>query len=782
MRVWPATWTGSMGSRQDRPVQVRLEDRRFLTGGGKYLDDLDPPELCHGAFARMPVAHARIRSIDVADAESAPGVICVLTAETLRQEGAAWIPLELRPPGPAGSDPNWHPPTEPVLADDRSRFVGEPVAFVVAETVGQAQDAAELVHIEYEELASVTDVTAAVDSDIVLHDAFPGNVLFTHECGNLDAVEAEFAKAAHRFRLGTANQRVYAAALEPRGCIGEFDAAAERYTLRVGSPRPHNLQRALADHVFKVPRNQVRIVATDIGGGFGSKNGLYPENITCLFAARRLGRPVKWVADRGEGLTTDNHGRDSAFTAEIAVGDAGDIRAIKVERLVNLGAYTSPRTMVPTFTGLAHVTGVYDVPAAWIGVRGVVTNTSCTSVYRGAGRPEAVTLCERLIDYAARELGIDPIEFRRRNIMRPESLPATTALGMTYPQLDFQAVLELALERADHAHFDERRQRSEANGRYRGFGVSLFVEELHGSPEPAPAAIFLDGETICIAVATMASGHGHETTFVQIAAEQMGLPVDRFRLVQGDTAIIPDGIGTAASWSTILGGSSVHLAAKSAIERGKTIAAKLLEAADEDIEFRNGQFGIAGTDRSATWQEVFASDPAFRVDAVHDDLGQAFPIGCHACEVEVDAATGTVEIDRYTVVQDAGRVINPLVVVGQLQGGVAQGIGQAWCESVIYESESGQVLTGSFMDYAVPRATDLPAIDVTVEETPDPVNPLGVKGIGEAGTTGSAAAFVNSVVDALSSLGIHHIEMPLAPHRIWSAIRDAAGSAEGRTN
>jgi carbon-monoxide dehydrogenase large subunit len=562
--------------------------------------------------------------------------------------------------------------------------------------------------------------------------------------------------------------------MEPRGCIGAYDPAAGRYTLTVGSPRPHNLQRALADRVFDLPRDRVRVVAVDTGGGFGPKNALYPEYILCLIAARRLGRPVKWLAERGESFCTDSQGRDNAFSAEAALDGDGRLLAVRVDRLINFGAYTAPRAMVPSYNGLAHLTGVYDVPAAWVRVRGVVSNTACTSVYRGAGRPETVTCCERLIDTAARVAGQDPIAFRRQNLIRPSAMPVTTALGLTYPVLDFEAALDDALERADAAGFAGRRKSSEAAGRCRGLGLSLFVEELHGSPERAPAAIFLDGDTVCVAVATMSAGHGHETTFLQVAAEKMGLPVDRFRLVQGDTARIPDGIGTAASWSTVLGGSSVHLAAVAAIGRGREIAAGLMEVAADDVEFDRGRFRVLGTDRTTDWDEVFAKAPDIRVDAVHDDQGQAFPTGCHVAEVEVDPATGIVDLVRFTAAADPGRMINPMVVAGQLHGGIAQGIGQAWTEEVIYDTESGQLLTGSFMDYAMPRAADLPAIDTVFRETPDPANPLGAKGIGEAGATGATAAFVNAVIDALAPLGVGHIDMPLTPERVWRAIRDSA--------
>jgi len=751
----------------------RQEDPRFLTGGGRYLDDIDPLGGCHLALARMPAAHARIRAVELSAAAAAPGVLLVLTADDLREDGVTHVPVEVRPPGPSGGDPDWVPPAEPVLAGDRGRFVGEPVACVVAETAPQARDAAELIEIVYDDLPPVTDLRAAIGHPAVLHGAFPDNLLFDYEQGDRAAVEAAFARAARQVRLDFVNNRVYGGAMEPRGCIAAYELAAGRYTLTVGSPRPHNLQRALADHVFHLPRDRVRVVAVDTGGGFGPKNALYPEYILCLVAARRLGRSVKWLAERGESFCTDSQGRDNAFTAEAALDGDGRLLAIRVDRLVNIGAYAAPRTMVPTYNGLAHLTGVYDVPAAWVRVRGVVSNTTCTSVYRGAGRPETVTCCERLIDTAARVAGLDPVAFRRRNLIRPTAMPTTTALGLTYPVLDFEAVLDDALDRADEAGFADRRRRTEGAGRRRGFGLSLFVEELHGSPEPAPAAVFPDGDMICVAVATMSAGHGHETTFLQIAAEKMGLPVDRFRLVQGDTALVPDGIGTAASWSTVLGGSSVHLAAIAAIDHGREIAAGLMEVAAVDVEFNRGLFRVAGTDRTVGWDDVFAKAPDFRVDAVHDDQGQAFPTGCHVAEVEIDPATGIVDLVRFTAAADPGRMINPMIVAGQLHGGIAQGIGQAWTEGVVYDAESGQLLTGSFMDYCMPRAADLPAIDTAFRETPDPVNPLGAKGIGEAGATGATAAFVNAVIDALAPLGVAHIEMPLTPERVWHAIRDA---------
>mgnify|MGYP002819113484 CR=1 FL=1 len=751
----------------------RLEDARFLTGRGTYLDDLDMAGLCHAAVARSPVASARLRAVDVSGAADAPGVLGVLTAEALRREGVTVVPLELPPPGPAADDPDWLPPEQPVLAGDRVRFVGEPVAFVFAETAAQARDAAERVIIDFEDLPAVVDTASSAGHATAVDASFPDNTLFTHELGDEEAVAAAFAGAAHVARIEMVNNRVYAAALEPRGCIGEYDPDSGCHTLRLGTQRPHNLQRALADHVFGVPRAKVRVVGLDTGGGFGMKNGLYPEYILCLLAARLLGRPVKWVADRAEGLLADNHGRDNVFTAEAAMDGNGRLLGIRAERFLNIGAYTAPRTMVPAWNGLAHLTGVYDVPAAHIKVTGVLTNTASTSVYRGAGRPEAVMCCERLIDYAARDIGADPVNFRYRNLITKASMPKTTALDATYDGLDFERILDHALERADRDGFDARRRSAEGAGLRRGLGMALFVEGLHGSPEPAPAAIFLDDGTLSVSAATMSTGHSHETTFAQIAADRLGLPLERLRFVQGDTAVIPDGIGTGGSWSLTLGGSSVRLAADAAIERGRDIAAGLMEAAPADVAFAGGIFRIVGTDRTVGWDAVLAKETAFRVDAVFDEHGENCPVGCHVCEVEVDPATGAVRLDRYSVVQDSGTLINPMVVAGQVHGGVAQGIGQAWLESIIYEPDSGQLLTGSFMDYGVPRADDLPSIDTSLEETPDPNNPLGVKGVGEAGATGAAPAFVNAVIDALAPLGVKNIDMPLTPERVWRAIRSA---------
>ncbi len=747
----------------------RREDARFITGCGTFLDDIHPPKLVHGIFLRSSHAHARLVSLDLGAARSMPGVELVLGYADLAEGGLSTLPLDFPPPGPPV--PGAHCADQPLLANGYVRCIGDPVAFIVARTIAQARDASEVIVAEYEELPAVIDLKDALaDVNLVWHDSAT-NLVFDHEEGDLAAVDAAFAASHRVVRLEVMSNRVDALPMETRGCIGTYHKG--EFTLHVSTQRVHVLQRALADRVFCVPRERVRVIAPDTGGGFGQKNGLYAEYVLCLEASRRLGRPVKWLAERSEALQSDCHGRDNLFTIEAALDGDARILAIRATRLMNMGAYTAPRAMVPVLNGLTHLTGVYSIPAAHVRVQGVLTNTACTSPYRGAGRPENVFCCERLMDDIARRLDIDPILFRRRNLVQPNSMPWTSPLGTPFADVDFETMLDDALGLVGYSGFSVRRKQAEKRQRLRGVGVCLFAEDLHGSHEPIPAHLKLqhDGK-LAVMVGSGSAGHGHETSFLQIAADSLHLSMERLAFVQSDTALIPDGVGTAASWSTTLGGSSVRCAAALAIERAREIAARLLDASIADTQFRDGLFRIADTNRVVGWDEIFAAEPDFTASANFKGSGQAVPVGCHACEVEVDPDTGEVKVIAFAVVQDAGRIINPMLVTGQLHGGVAQGVGQGWVEGIVYDA-GGQLISGSLMDYGVLRAADLPNIATALLENAEASNPLGVKGIGESAATGSTPAFVNAVLNALAPLGVRHIEAPLSSQKIWASLHGA---------
>ncbi|RJF69502.1 xanthine dehydrogenase family protein molybdopterin-binding subunit [Rhodopseudomonas palustris] len=746
----------------------RLEDDRFLRGHGRFLDDLDLPDVLHGVVLRSPHGHARLTGLDLEVVRAMPGVRLVLSYSDLREAGLSKVPLDIPPPGEPV--PHAHCAEQPILADGFVRFVGDTVAFVVAETLVQARDAAEAIVADYDILPAIVDPTEALSDQVLAWSGSATNVVFDHHEGDADAVDAAFATADRVIELDVVSNRIDALPLETRACVGAF--AGGDFTLYVSTQRVHILQRALADRVFKVGRERMRVVAPDTGGGFGQKNGLYPEYVLCLEAARRLGRAVKWVAERSEALQSDCHGRDNVFTIAAAVDAGARIRAIRATRLMNIGAYTAPRAIVPVLNGLTHLTGVYAIPAAHARVQGVLTNTACTSPFRGAGRPENVQCCERLIDVIARDYNLDPIDVRRRNLIALAAQPCVSPLGTTFERADFAAKLDDALACIDHAGFAARRKQARKRGRLRGLGVALYAEDLHGSHEPIPVHLRHRGGKLAVMVGSGSAGHGHETSFLQIASQCLGLPLARLAFVQSDTAQIPDGVGTAASWSLTLGGSSVHVASARAVEAAKSIAARLLDCGSSDVAFSDGLFRASVTNRVVGWSEIFEAEPEFAVSASFDGSGQGLPIGCHACEVEVDPDTGDVTIVAFGVAQDAGRIINPMLVTGQLHGGVAQGIGQAWSERIAYASD-GQLMSGSLMDYGVARAADLPTIGTRLSQQWDDSNPLGVKGIGESAATGSSPAFVNAALDALAPLGVRHLDMPLTPEKVFAAIRTA---------
>ena len=752
---------------------ARREDDRFLRGQGRYLDDMAVPGVLHLHVVRSPHAHATILSIDLAQARAMPGVRLAAAGADLAADGLGRIDLDFRPPGAAGRDPAWPAPLQSALAEGKVVHIGEAVAFVVADSAERARDAADAVVVDYEALDALTDTAAAPGAPTRVWAAFADNVAFEHAVGDAEATRAAIANAPRVVRARVAMPRVVASPIEPRGALARCEG--DGLALHVGTQRPHGLRQMLAEKVFRIDAATLRVASGDVGGGFGAKNSLYPEYVLCLWAARRLREPVKWVATRGESLLADQHARDDVFDLELGLTPDGCFLALSVERIVNLGAYASPRGFVPTYNGLALLAGFYRIPVAHARVRGVFTHTSPTTVYRGAGRPEAVYACERLVDIAARELGLDPLELRRRNALRETTVPHN-ALGATFGNAEFGATLESALRAADREGFAARRDASRRAGRLRGFGIAWFVENLHGPAAAKPAWLRADatGERFEVVAGTTSNGQGHETAFLQVVADRLGLPLDALRYVEGDTATVPEGIGTGASWSATLTGSSLVLAAAAAIERGRAVAGALLEVAPSDVDYAAGRFRVAGTDRHVGWREIFAAEPAFSVAGRFDGYDEGYPVACHACECEVDPATGEVALLRYVVAQDAGRLINPAIAAGQLHGGIAQGAGQAIQEAVRYDPESGQLLTGSFMDYAMPRASDLPGLECEFVQGPAGDNPLGVKGIGEAGATGSAPAVVNAVMDALSPLGIRHVEMPLTPLAVWSAIRAQA--------
>jgi carbon-monoxide dehydrogenase large subunit len=776
-----------------QPVR-RVEDRRFITGHGRYVDDLARPHQIHAFLLRSPHAHARIRAIDTGAAAAAPGVLAVWTGADLAADGIGTIPCLSPLQNRDGSQAVM--PPYPALVTDRARHVGDGVAMVVADSLAAARDAAERVAVDYEPLPASVETARALDPGAPqVWDAAPQNLCFDWEIGDSAAVEHAAGGARHCVTLELVNNRVVVASMEPRGALGEYDPGEESYTLWSSTQGSHFLRNLLAESIFHIPENRIRVVTPDVGGGFGMKLFLYPEHVLVLWAAKRLGRPVKWTPERAESFVSDSQGRDNLTRLELFLDEGLRFQALKVETIANMGAYLSNfAPEIPTMSGAPMLSGVYAIPAIHVGVKGVFTNTVPVDAYRGAGRPEAAYALERLVDFAARRLGVAPDELRRRNFIRPEAMPYKTALGLTYDSGDFRRNLDDAL-RAAHAG-DFAAHRAEAppgrasrgpqtsSGRVRGLGTAAYIEQSGFPPDEFAELRFDPAGTLTILMGTQSSGQGHQTAYAQLAAERLGLPFDRIRVVQGDTAAIAFGRGTGGSRSLPVGGAALDHAAQKLIAKGRRIAAHLLEAAEADIEFADGAFAIAGTDRRVGIEEVARAafnpaqlppglEPGFAESGHFTPPAPTFPNGVHVCEVEVDPETGDIAILRYLVVDDFGVVINPLLLRGQVQGGVAQGIGQAMLERCLYDPETGQLLTGSLTDYALPRADDLPPIAFATNVVPCRTNPLGVKGAGEAGAIGAPPAFVNAVIDALSPFGIAHLDMPLTEERVWRAIRAA---------
>ena len=776
---------------------LRKEDRRFLTGAGAYTDDIQRPGQVYAEIVRSPHAHARIRTIRADAARAAPGVLAVLTGADLAADKLGNIPTGWLIHNKDGT-PMVEPP-HPAIALDRVRHVGDQVAVVIAETKHQAREAAALVEVDYEELPAVVTVAHAIRPGAPLvWDQAKGNTCFDWHLGDKAAADAAFAKAHRVARLDLVNNRLIPNAIEPRAAIGEYDRATGDHTLYTTSQNPHLTRLLLGAFSFGVPEHKLRVVAPDVGGGFGSKICHYAEEVIVLWAARKLGRPVRWTAQRSESFVTDAHGRDHLTHGELAVDEAGRFLGLRVSTVANMGAYLSTfAPCIPTYLYATLLAGSYRTPAIYAEVRAVFTNTVPVDAYRGAGRPEAAYVLERLVDEAARELGMDRAEIRRRNFIPPDRFPYPTPVALEYDSGNYEATLDAALERSRYASFEERRAEASRRGKLRGIGLSTYVEACGIAPsavvgslgaraglyESAIVRVHPTG-SITAFTGSHSHGQGHETTFAQVVADRLGISADQVEIVHGDTAKSAFGMGTYGSRSISVGGSALAKAMDKVVAKGKKIAAHLLEASEGDIEFKNGKFAVAGTDRAKTLGEValaayvphkFPADlePGLEETAFYDPKNFTFPAGCHVCEVEIDPETGVVEVVGFTVVDDVGRVINPMIVEGQIHGGVTQGIGQALLEACVYDESSGQLISGSYLSYAMPRAADLPSYDVTTKETPCPHNPLGVKGVGEVGTIGSPAAVMNAVVDALAPLGIRHVDMPATPERVWRAIRDA---------
>jgi carbon-monoxide dehydrogenase large subunit len=768
-----------------QPV-LRKEDPRLLKGQGRYLDDRNMDRQARAVIVRSPHAHARIVSIDTAAAAAAPGVLAVLTGADWRGDGMGVVPCMGSYSHRNGG--KMYIPDRPALAIGKVVNVGYPVVLVVADTEAQARDAAELVAVDYEPLPAVTSCYDAFqDGAPQLYEDCPNNESYLYRVGDRDAVEAAFADADHTIEQRLVINRITANALEPRAVIGEYDAGSGRYTINCGFQRPWLFRRSIAEQSFHVPESKVRLVTGDIGGSYGLRGSIYPEMVMMPWAAQRVGRPVKWVADRVESHLADDDGRDNIVDAAIAFDADGTFRAVKIRSWGNLGGYVSYRGAAPPAVHIGSAIGVYTTPVAYAEISGMLTNTHCTSPYRGAGRPEAAYMIERLVEMAADELGMDPAELRRRNVIPPEAMPYKTPLTYTYDSGRFEENMDRAMAMADWAGFPARRAESEARGRLRGIGMSNTIEWAADTTMETAELRFDPGGDLTFVASSISHGQGHQTIQTQILVSLLGVDPDRVAVLQGDTDVSTYGMGTGGSRSTTMTSAALTVAAQKVIDKGRKLAAHLLEAAEADIEFADGEFSVAGTDKRIGIHEVAAG--AYRLDDLPAGFEPGlyetgswkaetgnFPNGCHICEVEIDPDTGATDIVGYWVVDDVGTIINPMLVKGQIMGGIGQGLGQVLMEDKTYDPQTGQLLAGSFMDYCMPRADDFCTVEFEENEVPTPTNPLGVKGAGEAGTVGSLSAGVNAIVDALSVYGIRHIDTPCTPLHVWQAIQAARGA------
>ena len=769
---------------------ARKEDKRFITGSGRYVDDMVVPGMKHAAFVRSPHAHADIRKIDVKAAQAMPGVIAVLTGREIKADGignliCGWmIHSKDGTPMKMGA---WSP-----LAVDRVRYVGDAVAIVVAETKGQARDAAEAVEVTYKEKKSVADAVAALKKGAPqLHPEADGNLIYDWEIGDSAATDAAIAKATHVTKMHIVNNRLVPNAMEPRAALGHYDKGEDHYTCWTTSQNPHVARLVMSAFYNVAPENKLRVIAPDVGGGFGSKIFIYPEEIVCLWASKRAGVPVKWVADRTESFLTDAHGRDHVTEVQLAFDANNRMTALKVDTVANFGAYMSLfSSSVPTYLYATLLSGQYVIPAIHANVRAVYTNTAPVDAYRGAGRPEATYLLERVVETAARELGVSPAELRRKNFIR--EFPYQTPVIMAYDAGDYETSLEAAMKASDYAGFEKRREKAKKQGKLRGIGMSCYIEACGIAPSAAVGSLgagvglWESAEVRVNAVGTIevltgshSHGQGHETTFSQLVADRFGVPLDTVSIVHGDTDKVQMGMGTYGSRSGAVGMSAVVKALDKVEAKAKKIAAHLMEADEGDIVIENGELKVAGTDKSVPWFQLALAaytahnlpggmEPGLKEGAFYDPTNFTFPAGCYICEVEVDPDTGETDIVQFVAADDFGNIINPMIVEGQVHGGIAQGIGQALLEGAHYDPASGQLLTASYMDYTMPRADDLPSFKVSTSNTPCPGNPLGIKGCGEAGAIGSPPAVINAVTDAIRN---NDLTMPATAQKVWSALQ-----------
>jgi aerobic carbon-monoxide dehydrogenase large subunit len=761
----------------------RTEDPRLLTGRGRYTDDFVLPRVAHAHVLRSPHAHARIRSVDIRGAQQMPGVLAVLTGEDWAAEkfGAPRpvIPRQRRDGSPM------FVPSRMALAKDLAMLVGDPVAFIVGESVDLAKDAAERIAIEYEPLPSVTATEEALlPGAPKLWAECRDNECFFFTLGDKRAVEAAFTRAHHISRLKLVFNRVTAATMEPRGCIGEWDDRLGRFTLYVGTQRPHGARADLARRILHIPETQLRVVAGEVGGSFGMKGGHYPEYALALWASRKIGRPVKWIAERSEGMLTDDHDRDHVSEAELALDRDGHFLALRARNISTIGAYLAPGGIISPTMHLGGLAGTYTTPAIYVEVSAVFTNTTSIGPYRGSGRPEASYIVERLIDTAAREIGIDRAELRRRNTVPANAMPFKTGLVYTLDCGAFGENLERALAMADYAGFERRREEARGRGRLRGIGLANIIEQTSQAQGETVMVRLDPGGTVTVIPGSISHGQGHETMYKILLSHRLGLDETDIRVAQSDTDLAPDGGGTYASRTAVLGGGAATIAADKVIAKARKIAAHAMEAAEDDIEFADGIFRVVGTDRAVSLKDTAqaAYVPSRLPEGLETGLYEVasfspeipnFPNGCHVSEVEIDPETGATEVMRYVVVDDVGTVINKLTLEGQIHGGVVQGFGQAFTEHLVYDKRSGQLLSGSLMDYGLPRADEVCSFEMDENPVPTKTNPLGVKGAGEAGNVGALAAIMNAVVDALAPLGVTHLDMPATPEKVWRAIRAA---------
>jgi len=765
----------------------RKEDQRFLTGRGRYVDDINRPGQAYVIFLRSTHAHATLNSIDTETAAAAPGVVAVFTGADLAADGVGPIPC-----GFAADGGPQNAPPRPALAQGKVRFVGDPVAMVIAETIGQAKDAAELIVVDYGALPACVNTAKAMDASApLLHEEAPNNLCKAWSLGDKEATDQAFAGAHRVVKLDLINNRKIPNAIEPRAALCEYDPGTDEYTLYTTSQIPHITRLLMGAFVLHIPEHKLRIVSPDVGGGFGSKISHYPEEALVTWAARKVGRPVKWTAERSESFLSDTHGRDHVTHAELALDENGTFLGLRVETAANLGAYLSTFGMLSsTYLYATLLSGQYKIPAIYCAVNGVFTNTAPIDAERGAGRPEATFVVERLVENAARETGIDRVEIRRRNFIAPDEFPYQTPVALAYDSGNYVPILDGALESSNYAGFEARKAEAAGRGKRRGIGLSTYIEACGLAPSNIAGAIgagiglYESAEvrfspTGCVTVLTgsQSQGQGHETTFAQLVSDQLGIPIENVDVVHGDTGRVQWGHGTYGSRSLAVGGSAIAVACSKAIEKGKKVAAHLLEASAADIEFKDGTFTVSGTDKTKSFGEIVMAamvphnfpldemEPGLDQRAFYDPKNFTFPAGCHICEVEIDPDTGVVEIVKFTAVDDFGKLVNPMIVEGQVHGGIAHGIGQALLEICVYD-DNGQLVTGSYMDYAMPRADDLPSFDLGFTETLCPHNPLGVKGCGEAGAIAAPAAVINAVTDAL---GISHLDMPASPEKVWRA-------------